>query len=395
MKQAHADRKILIVNQSAQFGGAEVYLIDIVDILLQAGCQITILLCNDDIPDALRKGLASRNVQTIKQNFGVWKPDAILYNRRFAKLLDQVAPDIVFFNRTGGWGKFSDLIPTARLKRISRLVSVEHYHPPPFPIRLKQPVRTVRNLAYCRFQGRCLDAIICMSAAARDIFTNKKYAYSQDKLHVIYNGIDTDKFRFDAALREVSRKLLDVSERTVVLFCGRLSEEKGPQVLIEAWGLLSEAEREKLFLLVIGDGGMKKQLEDKIEHLNLCDSVSIKGFQENPLDYLCACDIFVLPSLEESFGISLAEAMATGRYAIATKVGGIPELLPDATKGTLINPNAPEQLAETIRKAAENPEYRRVTGAAAEQHVRACFAVEKTKAETLRVILGEANTRTP
>lgn len=380
--------RILVVNQSVQYGGGEVYLLQILEALLKRGCAVTVLNCNANVPDKLRLDLENLPLKVIYATFSVWRPESFLVNWRFYKLLGENDYDLVFFNRTGGWAKYSDLIPAARLKRKTRLAAVEHYHPPAFPIRVRQPFRTIRNLLYCRLQARCLDAIICVNRAAKLQFSNPRYGYPGSRVHVIHNGVDTSRFRFDPALRDSVRDSLGLGDKLLVLFCGRLSEEKGADVLVQAWAALSDDDRDSMQLLIIGDGGMLDELREQASQHGIASSVVFAGFQPDVLGYLCACDIFVMPSREESFGISLAEAMAVGRYAIATRVGGMPELMSRDNLGQLIDRDAPDQLTAAIRVAAADPALRKAVGEQAQLHVRENFSSEAMQTRTADVLLG-------
>jgi len=379
---------VLIVNQSAQYGGAEVYLLHIIRAFLGRGCRVSILSCNENIPPRLRRELSDTGVTTLVHTLSVWKPETPLFSARFSRLLDQDHYDLVIFNRTGGWGKYSDLIPTARMKGRFRLAAVEHYHPPAFPLRFTSPLRTIRNLLYCRFQAHCLDRIVCVNNAAKSVFTSAPYGYPAKRIHVIHNGLDTKTFRFDPYRRIHTREALKTGSRLLVLFCGRLSTEKGPDVLLRAWCHLSPSERDQMQLVFVGEGGMKAKLENDARESGLDGSVVFTGFQPDVLGYLCASDLFVLPSREESFGYSLAEAMAVGRYAIASRVGGVPEVMHDSEVGCLVEPDAPGELATAIRDAAADPERRQRVGANAQRHIQLNFSSERMKDRTMEVLLG-------
>lgn len=387
--------RVLIVHSCTVFGGAEIYLLQMGEALLETGCQVTVLLCNEDTPSLFQDRITSLGADVICDPFSVVKPESRFYNRRFARLLAKVRPDVVFFNKGGGkgWAMFSDLITTARLRGIQRIVAAEHSHPPPFPARRRRPLHTLRQRFHCWLQAHCLDAIVCMNRVARDILVNTGYSYPKKHLHVIYNGVDTKKFQFDPILRQTYRELHGVADKTLVLFCGRLSPEKGPDLLLKAWASLNGQERERLFLLIAGDGPMMMALQDEARRMSISDSVHFAGFCDDILGYLCACDIFVLPSRSESFGLSLAEAMAAGRYVIATKVGGVPELLSNSKIGKLIAPDSPDQLAEAILNSAEDAKLRQTVGTAAARHVRENHTLERVTSETIRVILGQSSLR--
>lgn len=381
--------KILFVHGGADFGGGNIYILGIAAALLKKGCDVVVLYCNRDIPEQMKVRMSELNARLIYQEYNVLKPDAKIFNRRFSMLLNEVRPDVIVFNRSGGagWSKFSDLITTARLKGGCRLVAVEHGHPCPFPVRRGKPFYNLRKRFHCWLQARCLDAIVCMNFAARDILLNTGYSYPKKRLHVIYHGIDISRFRFDAELRALYRKSLNAGTKTVVLYCGRLLMEKGPDLLLKAWICLNEQERKDMLLVIVGEGPMMTDLRKDVEHRGISDTVRFVGFQHDVRGYLCASDIFVCPSRAESFGLSLAEAMAVGRYAIATKVGGIPELLSSTRMGVLVAPESPQEIASAILTAAKDPARLELGGKMAAAHIAENFSEEASQSATISVLL--------
>ena len=110
-------------------------------------------------------------------------------------------------------------------------------------------------------------------------------------------------------------------------------------------------------LLVIGDGGERKNLESLTEKLNLKERVRFFGEipNEKVPEYLAAADCFILPSLREGFGIAILEAQASGIPVIGTKVGGILDLIEDGKTGLLVVPKNNEAIAQAILEICSNP----------------------------------------
>jgi glycosyltransferase involved in cell wall biosynthesis len=131
-------------------------------------------------------------------------------------------------------------------------------------------------------------------------------------------------------------------------------------VPLKAIDLLIRALRDapRAQLIVIGRGPEKERLETLARELELSDHVRFTGFipQKEVAEYLQSSSIFVLPSLSEGLPRSLLEAMACGMFIIATRVGGIPDVVTDGQNGFLIPPNDVRALSRAIRKALENPE---------------------------------------
>ena len=160
-------------------------------------------------------------------------------------------------------------------------------------------------------------------------------------IEIIPNGIDLERFK------GLDRKSHD---GFVVMTIARLEKVKGIEYLIGAFARLSLPRR--LSLVIIGDGSERKNLENLVKKLNLEERVEFLGEIPNERipEYLAGADCFVLPSLKEGFGIAVLEAMAAGVPVIASRVGGILDIIEDGKTGLLIEPGNPEEIAKAISK---------------------------------------------
>ena len=161
------------------------------------------------------------------------------------------------------------------------------------------------------------------------------------RMRVLPNVVDTDVFAVpeENAPREGAR----------LLTVGALAEKKGHAYLLEALALMDGDRR----LDVVGDGELRERLEARARELGLAERVRFRG--ELPKDEVAAlmraADLFVLPSIHETFGCVLIEAMASGLPAVATRVGGVPEVLTPAA-GELVPARDPQALADGDRAGA-------------------------------------------
>ena len=112
---------------------------------------------------------------------------------------------------------------------------------------------------------------------------------------------------------------------------------------------------------LFGDGVLKKQIEDRVHEFNLSDRVMFRGISENIFCKLHDADLFILPSKWEGVPISILEAMGTGIPIIASKVGGVGNMLIDGQSGILIDP-AGDKLYQAICRLIQDEEYRRKLG---------------------------------
>lgn len=172
---------------------------------------------------------------------------------------------------------------------------------------------------------------------------------------IVPNGFRHDLFY--PMRKETCRNALNLPvERKIILSVGNLMEVKGHTYLIDAMSEVAQR-RKDVLCLIVGRGELKHRLEEKISSLGLKQYVRLVGgkpHSEIPL-WMNACDLFVLPSLRESFGIVQVEAMACGKPVVATKNGGSEEIVTPGKTGLLCDVADPRSLAESIIRALDMP----------------------------------------
>lgn len=156
---------------------------------------------------------------------------------------------------------------------------------------------------------------------------------------------------------------------------GRLSEEKGTKYLIQAMDLLRERIPE-LRLEIVGAGPQKAELEALVIALDLRSRVQFVGWRPDVQRYLEGWDLFILPSLEEGFGMAAVEAMSSGLPVIASRVGGLKEVIADDKTGWLVEPKNPEALARKIYLVLGDHCRRKRVAEAGRQYAAEHFSAE-------------------
>jgi glycosyltransferase involved in cell wall biosynthesis len=169
----------------------------------------------------------------------------------------------------------------------------------------------------------------------------------------------------------------------VVAVVGRLYAVKGQGYAIEALARLPDVPRVKL--LIVGDGPLRPELEDRAATLGLSERVRFLGFRADVSRILAAVDCVCLPSLWELLPYAALEGAAHARAIIATSVGGVPRLLVDRETALLVPPADAAALAGAIRSLATNPDETLRLGRAAQAMVRSSFSVEEMLRKTLDV----------
>lgn len=179
------------------------------------------------------------------------------------------------------------------------------------------------------------DKITTVSEALKEVIL--RLGIKENKISVIRNGVDSANYK--AKEKDKCRKTLEMNNYAkIILFVGRLVEVKGLNYLIEAMGLINQENEKDTILYIIGEGDDLKYYQQKVTKLKLDDCVlfvGTKSRKEMPTWY-GACDLLCLPSIEEGCPNVILEALASGRPVVASKVGGVPELI-NKKNGVLFN----------------------------------------------------------
>jgi glycosyltransferase involved in cell wall biosynthesis len=167
----------------------------------------------------------------------------------------------------------------------------------------------------------------------------------------------------------------------------RLVPIKGIQHLVRAFALL-HAEFPEARLEIAGDGPERGRIAELVIDLGLQERVTLLGWEPGFAARLARWGIFVLPSLEEGFGIAAVEAMAAGLPVVASAVGGLPEIVQDGKTGWLVPPSNPAQLAERLRTLLLSPQERASMGREGRTRARTHFSEERMVAEIADIYDG-------
>lgn len=268
--------------------------------------------------------------------------------------------------------KYKDTIlaaPAAKLCGIPHVVRTVHGLREPFEglqafkMNLYEAIeRTVHR--------HCVNSIIGVSS---QIERKYKAEGEVSRVTCIRNGIDlegklvqTDRWR--------TRKDLGVDSGTCLIgTVGRLTPVKGIPYLLEAARILLR-QGANVKVLVVGDGSIRQDLMTQTRDLGISENVVFLGHREDTDELVQALDIFVLPSLSEGIPMALLEAMAASRAVVASRVGGIPEIIEEGFEGFLVEPMDVDSLAERCHRLIESPDVARKMGEQARKRVERDFS---------------------
>ncbi len=196
------------------------------------------------------------------------------------------------------------------------------------------------------------------------------------KITSIPNSVNLDSLKIEKSPQRV-REILGLDEDCRIIgSAGRLVPIKGYQVFLKAAQLIKRKQSRVKFLIV-GDGPEKLNLEKLADELKISEDFLFPGYREDILDIINAMDIFVLTSFHEGIPMVLLEAMSLEKSIVATKVGGIPEVVTDQISGTLVGPNDPEGLAKKSLYLLQNKETREKMGSEAKRRIKESFTAER------------------
>jgi glycosyltransferase involved in cell wall biosynthesis len=183
------------------------------------------------------------------------------------------------------------------------------------------------------------------------------------------DAVDPERTRAQRP-REAVRNALGVApDELLVLGVGALFERKGWDVLLDAFATLDPDLRRGSILRIAGDGPEREPLRARLEQLGLEKRAGLLGFRDDVADLLHASDVFALPSRREGLGVACLEAMAAGRAVVASRVGGLGQVVDDGETGLLTPPAEAAPLVAALSRLLRDPDLRRRLGDAAHARV--------------------------
>ena len=198
-----------------------------------------------------------------------------------------------------------------------------------------------------------------------------------EKFIPIYSGIDVEVYQKANDQNDVYRQEFGIPENHKIIgSVARLDPIKGNDYVLEAFISLAK-KYDDVSLLFIGDGEQRRELEDRVKAEGLTSRVIFAGFREDIPSLLKYLDVFVLASLNEGMGRVILEAMAAGTPVIATRVGGIPELVEDRQTGVLVDAKNSDALEVAISLLLDDNILRESLIQEAYQQVNAKFSIQK------------------
>lgn len=328
--------KITVIIPTLNIGGAEKLTVNLINDWINKGHQIELLLLRKEGP--LLQELNNKNL--------------IIHNLNSKNTLFSFYPLYKFFNQNKidiAWGNMSPLTSIIIFAWVlsgkkGKLFVTEH-NPLTFQItqlsKLKEFVlRLIFSLSY-----RFATGITTVSKGIKNDLLQLAHI-NNDKIDVIYNPVAIGKNKI-SKLFNLEKKIWDSSYNVKLLSVGNLKVQKNHKLLINAFAKLPKNLNAQL--IIIGEGPIRKELEELINNLKLSKRISLIGHQKNPYPWYHSADLFILSSNYEGFGNVLIEALECGLPIVSTNcVSGPKEILENGKYGKLVEVNNVDDLKNGI-----------------------------------------------
>jgi glycosyltransferase involved in cell wall biosynthesis len=228
-----------------------------------------------------------------------------------------------------------------------------------------------------RWLARTTTSLVAVSPEVRDDLVALRVAPAS-KFTVVRLGIDlAHRIASDGAQRRETRRQMGLRDDAFVVgWVGRMTAVKNTDSLVRALQALVDLGVDARLLLV-GDGPDRDHLERYAHELGVMKRCLFLGYQEDVARFYDAIDALVLPSVNEGTPVSVIEALAAERPAVATRVGGTPDIIRDGIDGFLVDPADPGELAERLAELARDATRRAAMGAAGRARVLERYAVSR------------------
>lgn len=357
--------KVLSVSTHCNIGGISNYMLTLAKALTARGVETLIATSGGNLEGELRRAGIPHRTLAIDTKFEL-HPKVFLAALRLRRIVEDEKVDIIHAHTRVS--QVAALL-AARLTGVPFVTTCHGY----FRRRLRKVFDTWGS------------TVIAISGAVKQ-HLEEDLGVDAGRIALVYSGVDTARFdgeMSDDEVREAKRSL-GLKDGPVVGTIGRLSPVKGQAYLVDALALLI-AKRPAIQGLIIGDGAEKEALRSRARALGIEDSVRFVSSNVDTRRFLSLMDVFVFPSVKEGLGIALLEALAAGRACVASRIGGIGDIITDGLNGLLTAVGDPPGIAGAVLRLIDDPALCRTMGQAGRRLVADRFTVERMADEVLKV----------
>ena len=301
--------------------------------------------------------------------------------RALAQIVRRHKPQILHLHFTGFLGVYPWL---ARLMSVKKVFFTDHTSRPAGYVPERAPFwkRTI-----ARIINSPISRVICVSEYGQRCLTTLDLL-PKERHELVYNAVDLSRVHEETNRAAEFRQRYSIPpERVVIVQVSWMIPEKGiPELLETARILVSKNPR--VHFVLVGEGSYREQFMKDAAAMGIAEHITWTGLIQDPFGegvYEAADIVCQLSEWEELFGWMIAEAMAYGKPIVATRVGGIPELVNDEISGFLVKRGDPATAAEKLDRLANDPDLRRKLGEAGRRIVQEKFDLKRNVAQLIRL----------
>ena len=353
--------RVLMFIQTLDLGGSETQCVEMARQLKREGYRVTVGCLRADGPLKARLHEAELECVEFPVHTSLLRPNAFLQMLKLVAFLRRRHFKVVHANDL-----YSNLfaVPAAWLARVPVVISSRRdlgrwwwYTP-------------VRRKILRRVQELSTQILVNSEAVRQELLI--KDGFGPEKIQVVYNGIDAEKYVQATGNREHLLPGISSNHKLIIAVANMHTGAKGHGDLIEAARTIRKEHPEARFVLA-GDGEMRQFFEDQVRAAGLQEMFVFLGHRTDIPALLASCDIGVLASRTEGLPNAVLEYMAAGLPVVATTVGGVPEIIENEINGLLIPPETPTALSSALLLLLKDEQMRRRLGNAGRERILAQF----------------------
>jgi len=383
--------KILYIITQGELGGAQIYVRDLSQNIKIKNCQtqVEIAIGEKSNQSWLQQEADSNNIKThqikhLKREISITHDFLCIFE--LIKLYFQTHPDVIHLNSTkaGLLGSIAGFFYKIFNRRCKIIYTVHGWV-------FNEPMSKNKNNLYIfleKISAIFKDKIICVSDYDLKRGLEEKIAHPK-KMTAIHNGIRIDTLKLketESARQELN---LPTGNYTSFITIANFYHNKAIDTLINAVDLVKKAGIDDFKAFIIGQGELEQEIKKLISEKNLQEHVILLGEIKNANQYLPAFDIAILPSRKEGLPYFLLEAGIAGLPLIATKIGGIPEIITDNYNGLMFDAENSQKLSELMIELINNRQLRENFSSAGQDKIDRDFNFETTLNKTLAIYLAK------
>ncbi|MGV3515953.1 glycosyltransferase [Luteitalea sp.] len=348
--------RVVHVIHHLQPGGMEYGLVKLVNGL--AGGEVESVIVSTTTPNPAMLALLHPDVRVVTLARRAGNDPTLVW--QLFRAFRRERPDVV---HTHAWGTLVEGYVAARLARVPVLLHGEHGTLQTRPGQIRAQ----------RFVWSRVDRVLSVSSRLAERMATT-VGVPQDRITVVRNGVDLE--RFGATSRRDARHALGVTEDALVLIghAGRLVEVKNQALLVAAAARLA-AQGRRCRVLIAGEGPLREALQGQIDALGLESVVTLLGHRADVERFFAALDVYVLCSTSEGMPNTILEAMAARVAVVATRVGGVDELVVEGETGLMVPSSDEAGLADALRALVDAPERRQAMAESGRRRALERFSV--------------------